>query len=60
MYLLCPFPGNSLAAFVEQDPAYAKLFTGMNPLGRLGRTDELRGVLAWLASDAGSFCTGSE
>ncbi|KAM5541898.1 hypothetical protein V8D89_004627 [Ganoderma adspersum] len=50
----------SLAAFVEQDPAYAKLFTGMNPLGRLGRTDELRGVLAWLASDAGSFCTGSD
>ena len=49
-----------MAAFVEQDPAYAKLFTGMNPLGRIGRTDELRGVLAWLASDAGSFCTGSE
>ncbi|PIL26866.1 hypothetical protein GSI_11046 [Ganoderma sinense ZZ0214-1] len=49
----------SLAAFVEQDPAFAKRFTEANPLGRIGRTDELRGVLAWLASDAGSFCTGS-
>ncbi|EJD06298.1 NAD-binding protein [Fomitiporia mediterranea MF3/22] len=31
-----------------------------NPLGRLGRPDELRGVVAWLASDASTFCTGSD
>ncbi|CAE6488357.1 unnamed protein product [Rhizoctonia solani] len=31
-----------------------------NPLGRLGRPDELRGVAVWLASDASSFCTGSD
>ncbi|CUA73290.1 hypothetical protein RSOLAG22IIIB_05238 [Rhizoctonia solani] len=31
-----------------------------NPLGRIGRTDELRGVAVWLASDASSFCTGSD
>ncbi|KAJ7059592.1 hypothetical protein C8F01DRAFT_1295529 [Mycena amicta] len=31
-----------------------------NPLGRFGRTDELRGVALWLASDASSFCTGSD
>ncbi len=29
-------------------------------MGRIGRPDELRGVVTWLASDASSFCTGSE
>lgn len=31
-----------------------------NPLGRLGKPSDLRGVALWLASDASSFCTGSE
>lgn len=31
-----------------------------NPLGRLGRPEEIRGVALWLASDASTFCTGSE
>ncbi|CAE6454063.1 hypothetical protein ACGC1H_006075 [Rhizoctonia solani] len=31
-----------------------------NPLGRIGRPEELRGVAVWLASDASSFCTGSD
>lgn len=35
-------------------------WSSQNPLGRLGRPDELRGVALWLASDASSFCTGSE
>ncbi len=29
-------------------------------MGRIGRPDELRGVIVWLASDASTFCTGSE
>ncbi|KAI0260362.1 hypothetical protein BC834DRAFT_900939 [Gloeopeniophorella convolvens] len=34
--------------------------SSQNPLGRIGRPDELRGVIAWLASDASTFCTGSD
>lgn len=30
------------------------------PLGRLGDPDELSGCAIWLASDASSFCTGSD
>ncbi|KAI6101820.1 hypothetical protein F5141DRAFT_1190091 [Pisolithus sp. B1] len=32
----------------------------LSPLGRIGRADEIRGVVTWLASDASSFCTGSK
>ncbi|KAJ8516388.1 hypothetical protein ONZ45_g6266 [Pleurotus djamor] len=35
------------------------VLSAQNPLSRLGRPDELRGVCLWLASDASSFCTGS-
>ncbi|KAG8715777.1 hypothetical protein FRC11_000072 [Ceratobasidium sp. 423] len=48
------------AAFIDTHPELADKWAGMNPLGRLGRPDELRGVVAWLASDASTFCTGSE
>ena len=37
-----------------------KAFVMGHMLGRMGRPDELRGVAVWLASDASSFCTGSE
>jgi NAD(P)-dependent dehydrogenase (short-subunit alcohol dehydrogenase family) len=48
------------AAFIDTQPELADKWANMNPLGRLGRPDELRGVVAWLASDASTFCTGSE
>ncbi|KAI6011315.1 hypothetical protein EDC04DRAFT_2609974 [Pisolithus marmoratus] len=32
----------------------------LSPLGRIGRSNELRGVVTWLASDASTFCTGSD
>ncbi|KAG6868048.1 hypothetical protein C0993_007975 [Termitomyces sp. T159_Od127] len=41
-------------------PHLLETWSNLNALGRIGRPDELRGVAAWLASDASSFCTGSE
>ena len=48
------------AAYVDTQPHLLDKWSSLNPLGRLGRPDELRGVIAWLASDASTFCTGSE
>ena len=48
------------AAFLDKQPQLFDTWSSMNPLGRLGRPDELRGVVTWLASDASTFCTGSE
>ncbi|EGO27259.1 hypothetical protein SERLADRAFT_366799 [Serpula lacrymans var. lacrymans S7.9] len=45
---------------VEPDSQVFQEWAGRNPLGRLGRLDEMRGVTAWLASDASTFCTGSD
>ncbi|GLB35319.1 putative NAD-binding protein [Lyophyllum shimeji] len=41
-------------------PETLKRWSDLNPVGRIGRPDELRGAAAWLASDASSFCTGSD
>jgi len=48
------------AAYLDKQPHLFEKWSGLNPLGRLGRPDELRGVIAWLASDASTFCTGSD
>ena len=46
--------------FLAKHPELLETWSSHNPLGRIGRPDELRGIVAWLASDASSFCTGSE
>lgn len=48
------------AAYLDTQPHLLEKWSNSNPLGRIGRPDELRGVVTWLASDASSFCTGSE
>ncbi|KAI0029941.1 sorbose reductase sou1 [Vararia minispora EC-137] len=48
------------AAFLEPQPELLAEWSSQNPMGRLGRPDELRGVITWLASDASTFCTGSD
>jgi len=48
------------AAFLDKQPHLLERWSKLNPMGRIGRPDELRGVITWLASDASSFCTGSE
>ncbi|EGG10887.1 uncharacterized protein MELLADRAFT_33377 [Melampsora larici-populina 98AG31] len=46
--------------FLVENPFLEEKWSSMNPLGRLGKVHEVRGVTAWLASDASSFCTGSD
>lgn len=46
--------------YLDGQPQLLKKWSDLNPLHRLGRADEMRGVVTWLASDASSYCTGSE
>ncbi|KAK9372149.1 uncharacterized protein V1513DRAFT_453259 [Lipomyces chichibuensis] len=48
------------ATLLDTQPEIEKFWASMNPLGRIGAVHELRGVIAWLASDASTFCTGSD
>ncbi len=46
--------------FLNTRPELVESWCSDTPLDRLARPDELRGVVTWLASDASSYCTGSE
>ncbi|KZT06103.1 NAD(P)-binding protein [Laetiporus sulphureus 93-53] len=48
------------AAFIDSQPGLREEWSSQNPQNRLGRPDELRGVVTWLASDASTYCTGSD
>jgi NAD(P)-dependent dehydrogenase (short-subunit alcohol dehydrogenase family) len=47
-------------AFLDDKPELKQSWSSDNPLGRLARPDEMRGVALFLASDASTFCTGSD
>ncbi|KAJ7697623.1 hypothetical protein B0H17DRAFT_1007042 [Mycena rosella] len=51
---------NMTRSFLDTQPGLEVKLSAQNPLGRFGRPDELRGVTLWLASDASTFCTGSD
>ncbi|EJD07792.1 NAD-binding protein [Fomitiporia mediterranea MF3/22] len=53
-------PTDLTSPFLDAIPTCKAEWSKQNPLGRLGRSDELRGVAVWLASDASTYCTGSE
>lgn len=57
---LTPGHGSMTAAYLDTQPHLLGKWASLNPMGRIGRPDELRGVVTWLASDASTFCTGSE
>ncbi|KAL0578060.1 hypothetical protein V5O48_003922 [Marasmius crinis-equi] len=58
-YILTKFD-RMTAAYLDSQPHLLEKWSNLNPMGRIGRSDEMRGVVTWLASDASSFCTGSD
>lgn len=49
-----------LNQLITTNPSILGNMTGGNPLGRIGRPHEFKGVAVFLASEASSFCTGSD
>ncbi|KAL4399464.1 oxidoreductase [Malassezia pachydermatis] len=51
---------NLVSDQLDTDPEMLARWSDANPLGRIGRPHELRGVVVWLASAASSFCNGAD
>lgn len=48
------------SAFLGMDPTFENFWASQNPMARLGSVHELRGAVAYLASDLSSYTTGSD
>ncbi|KAL5483607.1 hypothetical protein ACEPAI_8839 [Sanghuangporus weigelae] len=46
--------------FLDSHPQVEAAWSSQNPLGRLGKPEEMRGAAVWLASDASTYCTGAD
>jgi NAD(P)-dependent dehydrogenase (short-subunit alcohol dehydrogenase family) len=46
-------------AIISARPEFQDIWSEQSFMNRLGKPHELRGIMNWLASDASSFCTGS-
>jgi NAD(P)-dependent dehydrogenase (short-subunit alcohol dehydrogenase family) len=49
-----------LEMVMKQHPERKAMFIGSSPMKRLGRPDELRGIMVYLMSEAASFTTGQD
>jgi len=57
---ICPtFIETAMTAGMVADPSFRSWVTDRIALGRLGRMEEVAGVIVFLASDASSLVTGS-
>lgn len=52
---LGPFPNTE----IQKNPTFMNQLKQKTPLGRIGKPDELKGVILFLASDASSYVTGT-
>jgi NAD(P)-dependent dehydrogenase (short-subunit alcohol dehydrogenase family) len=51
-------PGVILTPMVQRLPELLEAFTAAEPIGRLGKPEEIAEAVVWLCSDAASFVTG--
>jgi NAD(P)-dependent dehydrogenase (short-subunit alcohol dehydrogenase family) len=43
----------------DANPEFLEMLISRHPIGRVGRSPEISGLVAWLLSDASSFMTGA-